>query len=126
HPGPQEFVDLMMGVVDAKQIRERLIVQSFDPRTLQILHEQYPDVKTAFLARSNTSLDDNLQWLGYVPDYYSINSPAIDAALVEQCDKLGIALIVGNCNDYDEIKRIAQLGVHRVITDYPLESLAAR
>src|SRR5690606_16190086 len=93
HPGPQEFVDLMMGVVDAKQIRERLIVQSFDPRTLQILHEQYPDVKTAFLARSNTSLDDNLQWLGYVPDYYSINSPAIDAALVEQCDKLGIALI---------------------------------
>lgn len=126
HPGPQEFVDVMMEVVDTKQIRDRLIVQSFDPRTLQILREQHPDVKIAFLARSNTSLDDNLQWLGYVPDYYSINSPFIDTALVEQCDELGITLIVGNCNDYGEIVRTAQLGVHRVITDFPLEWLAAR
>src|SRR5690606_49381 len=52
HPAPEEFVHLMMQVVDAKGIRDRIIVQSFDPRTLQILHQQFPDVKLAFLAKA--------------------------------------------------------------------------
>lgn len=124
HPSPQEFVDLMMQVVDEKQIHDRLIVQSFDPRTLQILRRQHPEIKLAFLARSGTSLKENLKWLGFVPDYYSINSTDIDADLVTQCKAIEVQLIVGNCNDYSEIVRTANLGVHRVITDFPIEWLA--
>ncbi|WP_262249330.1 glycerophosphodiester phosphodiesterase family protein [Parapedobacter soli] len=126
HPGPEEFVRLMMQVIEAKGIRDRIIVQSFDPRTLQVLHRLFPDVKLAFLAKAKTSLEDNLEWLGFTPDFYSINPAYIDAALVAACKEIKTELIIGNCNDYNEIERISALGVHRVISDFPMTSLAAK
>ena len=126
HPGPEEFVHLMMEVIDAKGIRDRVTVQSFDPRTLQILHREFPDVELAFLAKANSTLAANLEWLGFTPDYYSINAEYIDAALVAACREAGTELIIGNCNDYAAIKRISELGVHRVISDFPMDSLAAK
>ncbi|MFC3198369.1 glycerophosphodiester phosphodiesterase family protein [Parapedobacter deserti] len=124
HPGPEEFVELLMEVVDEKNIRDRVIVQSFDPRTLQVLRRDYPEVKLAFLARAGTSLADNMEWLGFTPDYYSINAAYIDSALVSACGTLDMELIIGNCNDYGEIKRISALGVQRVISDFPITALA--
>ncbi|MEC3878407.1 glycerophosphodiester phosphodiesterase family protein [Parapedobacter sp. 10938] len=126
HPGPEEFVDLMMQVVEAKGIRDRIIVQSFDPRTLQVLRRKFPDIELAFLAKSKTTLESNLEWLGFTPDFYSINSAYIDAALVAACKAIGTELIIGNCNDYNEIKRLSAMGVHRVISDFPITSLAAK
>lgn len=126
HPGPEEFVDLMMQVVKQKGIQKRMIIQSFDPRTLQVLRKKYPEVKVAFLAKAGTSLDDNLKWLGFNPEYYSANAEFIDEALVRACAGLNIKLITGNCNDYQQILRIAKLGVNRLISDYPPEWLSKR
>lgn len=119
HPQPDEFVELMMRVVKNKGIQQRLIVQSFDPRTLRILRKNYPEVELAFLAKAGTSLDENLKWLGFKPEYYSANAEYIDKELVTQCKKMGLKLIIGNCNDQQQIYRIAKLGVSRVISDYP-------
>ncbi|MES2458017.1 MAG: glycerophosphodiester phosphodiesterase family protein [Bacteroidota bacterium] len=126
HPGPGEFVNLMMQIVKQKGIQKRMIVQSFDPRTLQVLRKKYPQIQLAFLAKAGTSQDDNLKWLGFNPEYYSANAEYIDEALVAQCARLNIRLITGNCNDYQQILRIAKLGVKRVITDYPMEWLSKR
>ncbi|MFC7526543.1 glycerophosphodiester phosphodiesterase family protein [Parapedobacter sp. GCM10030251] len=123
HPLPEEFVDLMMQIVKEKNIGERVIIQSFDPRTLQVLRKNFPQIKLAFLAKAGTSLNDNLAWLGFKPDYYSTNAEYIDPVLVEQCKAKNILLIIGNCNDYNELSRIAKLGVNRVITDYPIPRL---
>src|SRR5690606_17815574 len=125
HPGPEEFVHLMMEVIDAKGIRDRVIIQSFDPRTLQVLHRQCPDVELAFLAKPQTTSESNLAWLGFTPDVYSINPAYIASALVVACKEIGTEIIIGNCNDYNEIKRISALGVHRVISDFPMTYLVA-
>ena len=124
HPGPKEFVDLMMQVVKKKGIQNQVIVQSFDPRTLQILRKEYPQIKLALLAKDSTSLGDNVKNLGFVPEYYSINAQYISQELVEQCHKIKTELIVGNCDDYQEILRIAKLGVNSVISDFPIEWLS--
>ena len=124
HPGPKEFVDLMMQVVKEKGIQNQVIVQSFDPRTLQILRKEYPQIRLALLAKDGTTLDDNLKQLGFVPDYYSINAPFINRELADRCHALQVKLIVGNCDDYDEILRIARLGVNSVMSDFPMEWLA--
>jgi glycerophosphoryl diester phosphodiesterase len=126
HPGPKEFVDLMMQVVKERGIQKQVIVQSFDPRTLQILRKEYPQIKLALLAKDSTSLDDNLNALGFVPEYYSINAPYINQELVDQCHERKTKLIVGNCDDYEETLRIAKLGVNSVISDYPMEWLSGR
>jgi glycerophosphoryl diester phosphodiesterase len=124
HPGPKEFVDLMMQVVKEKGIQNQVIVQSFDPRTLQILRKEYPQIKLALLAKDSTTLDDNLNNLGFIPEYYSINAPFINRELVDRCHELKVKLIVGNCDDYEEILRIAKLGVNSVISDFPMEWLS--
>ena len=124
HPGPKEFVDLMMQVVKEKSIQNQVIVQSFDPRTLQILRKEYPQIKLALLANDGTSLDENLNKLGFVPAYYSINAPFINQELVDRCHELTIKLIVGNCDDYEEILRISRLGVNSLMSDFPMEWLS--
>jgi glycerophosphoryl diester phosphodiesterase len=126
HPGPKEFVDLMMHVVKEKGIQKEVIVQSFDPRTLQILRKDYPQIKLALLAKDSTSVDDNLNALGFVPEYYSINAQFINRELVDRCHELKTKLIVGNCDDYKEILRIAKLGVSSIISDFPMEWLSGQ
>jgi glycerophosphoryl diester phosphodiesterase len=123
HPGPKEFVNLMMQVVKEKGIQNQVIVQSFDPRTLQILRKEYPQIKLALLAKDSTSIDANLDSLRFVPEYYSINAPFINQELVDRCKALNTTLIVGNCDDYKEILRMAKLGVSSIISDFPIEWL---
>ena len=49
HPAPPEFVELLIAIVKSKGIEDRVIIQSFDFRTLQYLHQHYPSIKTAML-----------------------------------------------------------------------------
>ena len=49
HPGPQEFVEVLMDVIGTKGIQDRVIIQSFDFRTLQYVHVHYPSIRTAML-----------------------------------------------------------------------------
>ncbi|RYD69191.1 MAG: glycerophosphodiester phosphodiesterase, partial [Sphingobacteriales bacterium] len=65
HPAPQDFVDLLMAVLVKKGILDRTIIQSFDPRTLEIIHNQYPQVPTAWLLSNKKSLKENLSSLSF-------------------------------------------------------------
>ena len=47
HPAPEPFVDLLVGVVQESGIASRTIIQSFDIRTLQVVHRKYPHLKTS-------------------------------------------------------------------------------
>jgi len=47
HPMPAEFVELLMSVIKEKKIESRVIIQSFDLRSLKYLHEKYPAIKTS-------------------------------------------------------------------------------
>ena len=69
----------------------------------------------------NTSFADNIKNMGFVPEYYSINAPFINQEPLDQCHQLKTELIIGNCNDYKEVLRLGKLGVHSVISDFPLQ-----
>ncbi len=49
HPPPPEFVELLMEVIFSKKIEDRVTIQSFDFRTIQYLHQKFPQIKTAIL-----------------------------------------------------------------------------
>ena len=70
HPKPEEFVELLMAVIKEKQLEERVIIQSFDFRTLKYLHEKYPSIKTAMLIEDSdeNDFDGQLNKLGYTPE----------------------------------------------------------
>ncbi len=46
---PQGFVDAVMGAVNDNGLSERTFIQSFDWRTLLLMHEQFPAVQTVAL-----------------------------------------------------------------------------
>lgn len=121
HPEPAEFVELLVSVISRKGISDRVIIQSFDPRTLQYLHGKYPDIKTALLVEEDDTKPFalQLQGLGFIPAIYSPAHTLVTPLLVKQCRDAGIGLIPWTVNDLSRIRELKKMGVTGVITDYP-------
>lgn len=121
HPAVPEFVELLMGVIDAKGIRDQVIIQSFDFRTLQYLHEHYPDVKTAMLIEDSDKrgLDAQLAALGFTPTIYSPAFQLVNNTLIKACHAKQIRVIPWTVNDVQQMKRLKEMGVDGIISDYP-------
>lgn len=121
HPKPAEFVELLMTVIKEKQLEERVIIQSFDFRTLKYLHEKYPAIKTSMLIEDSdvNDFEGQLNRLGYTPQIYSPNHTLVDEDLVKQCHDKGMKIIPWTVNDVKQFKKLKKLGIDGVITDYP-------
>jgi glycerophosphoryl diester phosphodiesterase len=121
HPTPEEFVDRLMEVIKSKGIENRVIIQSFDFRTLQILHKKYPAIKTAMLIEDydKRRLEAQLTSLGFIPTIYSPAHELVAKALVDACHEKHIKIIPWTVNDIKTINQLKQLGVDGVIGDYP-------
>jgi len=121
HPKPAEFVELLMAVIKEKQLEERVIIQSFDFRTLKYLHEKYPSIKTAMLIEDSdvNDFEGQLKRLGYTPEIYSPNHTLVDDALVKQCHDKGMKIIPWTVNDKKQINKLKKIKVDGIITDYP-------
>lgn len=121
HPSPAEFVEELMKVIRAKKIEDRVIVQSFDFRTLQYLHRKYPLIKTAMLIEDfdERGLKDQLKALGFTPTIYSPEHKLVTKELVEKCHEQNIKVIPWTVNDKARIKELKEMGVDGIISDYP-------
>jgi glycerophosphoryl diester phosphodiesterase len=121
HPPVEEFVDRVMKVISEKGIASRTIIQSFDPRALQAMHKKYPGVATSLLieAYDKRSLDDQLQQLGFTPKFYSPNSGLVTPSLLQKCHNKNMKVVPWTVNDLTEMKRLKQMGVDGIISDYP-------
>ena len=121
HPKPDEFVELLMAVIKEKGIADRVIIQSFDFRTLQYLHQKYPSIKTAMLIEgyNKRGLDAQIESLGFNPTIYSPAFELVTPELVAKCHSLGIKIIPWTVNDKETIERLKAMGVDGIISDYP-------
>lgn len=121
HPAPERFVELLMEVIFKKNIREKVIIQSFDKRTLQYLHTHYPEIPTALLIEGSDdrTLKQHLDSLGFIPVIYSPEYTLVDNKLISECHKQNIKIIPWTVNDSPTISALKKLGVDGIITDYP-------
>lgn len=121
HPGPEEFVRLLYGVLTETGIRDRATLQSFDVRTLQAARRLDPSLQLALLVEfeGNRGLEADLAELGFTPDLYSPDYRLVDAALVAAAHARGLQVVPWTVNDLEEMRRLKALGVDGLITDYP-------
>lgn len=121
HPAPAAFVDMLMKVINEKNITDRVIIQSFDPRTLKYLHKKYPAVKTALLveATDKNSFRKQIKDLGFTPTIYSPEETLVTSNLINACHERNIKIIPWTVDDKKKIKDFKSLGVDGIITDYP-------
>jgi glycerophosphoryl diester phosphodiesterase len=121
HPGPEYFVELLMEVLAPWNMSDRITIQSFDPRTLQVIKRGYADndLSLALLIENEDGLATNLDRLGFIPDIYSPWFKLVDEALVEAVHEKNMLLIPWTLNEVAEFERALNLGVDGIITDYP-------
>lgn len=121
HPLPEKFVDLIMKVIVEKGIQSRTIIQSFDPRTLRYLHRVHPNIKTALLIEEydKRPLNIQLEDLGFLPTIYSPAMELVTPQIIDACHAKKIKVIPWTVNDVADMKRLKQMGVDGLITDYP-------
>lgn len=121
HPSPDVFVDLLMRVIYQKNVSERVIIQSFDVRTLQYLHQKYPTIKTALLVEEGDGLSfsGHLKQLGFIPNSYSPEHTLVTPLLVSQCHSMQMTIIPWTVNDLPTMKILLGYGVDGIISDYP-------
>lgn len=119
HPVPDEFVKYVMEIINHKNLRKRVIIQSFDARPLQIIHGNYPEIKLALLVGNLKSISKNIENLGFVPDIYSPYYKLVRKKSVRKCHKMQMKIVPWTVNSKKRIDKMLHLQVDGIITDYP-------
>lgn len=121
HPKPEEFVELLMAVIKEKGVEDRVIIQSFDFRTLQYINKKYPSMKTAALveATDKRNIETLVKDLGFTPSIYSPAYQLVNNSVVAACHSKNIKVIPWTVNEKAKIEELKKMGVDGVITDYP-------
>jgi glycerophosphoryl diester phosphodiesterase len=121
HPAPDEFVELVVNILEKKNILDRTSLQSFDLRPLRVLHEKYPSIKTSYLVFGADCADAEKQiaLLGFQPTIYSPEYKYVNQAMIDYCHQKNIQIIPWTVNTKEEINTLIQLKVDGIITDYP-------
>ena len=142
-PDPETFATAVVELVRRHKIASRTMVQSFDWRTLRQVRQLAPEIATACLTVQEDWLD-NIQvgregpspWTagldiddhdGSVPDLVRAASCAVwspywrglDADAMASARDLGLQVVVWTVNEPEDMRRLIDLGVDGIITDYP-------
>ena len=140
-PDPQRFVSLLLGVLENQKISDRVMVQSFDWRTLRLVQQQAPTIPTVYLtlqkgSGTTVSLDNSSAWTaGFSPKDHGNSLPRtikaaggaiwspyfgdVDAELIAESHRLGLSVVVWTVNKPTDMVRMIDLGVDGIISDHP-------
>lgn len=118
-PAPEEFITVLMDVLEKANLGKRLIIQSFDMRPLQVLHRRYPDIPLGFLTSDKkASFQENLDKLGFTPAFYNPEFKLVTPELVHNCHEKNIKITPWTVEEVADMKRLKEMGVDGIITDY--------
>jgi glycerophosphoryl diester phosphodiesterase len=140
-PDPQRFVSLLLDLLQAQKFADRVMIQSFDWRTLQLVQKQAPHIPTVYLSqqkglRATNSLDKATEWTaGFNPAEYGKSLPRtikaaggaiwspyfgdVDAELISEAHRLGLKVVVWTVNRPEDIARMIDIGADGIISDHP-------
>ncbi|MEM9897637.1 MAG: glycerophosphodiester phosphodiesterase family protein [Bacteroidota bacterium] len=120
HPEPSGFSDLVLKIIQERDLFNRVTLQSFDFRILQYLNQVEEKIQLSLLIENELTWQQNIDSLGFVPDIYSSYYPLIDSTSTLEMQKAGMKVIPWTVNEYETIEWMLSLGVDGIISDYPL------
>jgi glycerophosphoryl diester phosphodiesterase len=119
-PAPEEYMRILMAVKELQPLGDRLLIQSFDMRPLQVLHRTHPHIKLGFLTSDKkTTFEQHLEQLGFTPFFYNPEYHMVTPELVAKCHAKQIKIVPWTVQEPAEMKRLSTTGVDGIITDYP-------
>ncbi|MBL7884630.1 MAG: glycerophosphodiester phosphodiesterase [Bacteroidia bacterium] len=121
HPKPEVIAKLLVDVLKTFSIDERILVQSFDVRCLQSVHQLNPQLRIGLLVANFKSVSKNIKKLGFTPYMYNPNVKLVKSKTVKQAQLKNVKVIVWTANKEKDIRKLKRLKVDGIITDYPLK-----
>jgi len=140
-PEPARFVALLLELVRAEGYEDRVMVQSFDWRTLQLVQQRAPEIPTVYLTlqagkEPTILLDKATVWsAGFNPSEHGKSLPrTIKAAggaiwspyfgdltpeLLSESHAVGLKVVVWTVNKPADMARLIAMGVDGIISDRP-------
>ena len=140
-PPPERFVALLLDFLRTEEFEDRVMVQSFDWRTLQLLRKLAPKIPTVYLTlqagRDPTVFADKASdWsAGFNPAEHGRSIPrTIKAAggaiwspyvrdvtpeLIAESHALGLKVVVWTVNQPADMAHLIEIGVDGIISDRP-------
>jgi glycerophosphoryl diester phosphodiesterase len=147
-PAPKEFVALVLELLRREGFSDRVMIQSFDWRTLRLVQKRAPSIPTVYLTQQQQP-DANIfarsPWTaGFDPRRYGNSVPRmvkaaggatwspdfadVDPRSIAEAHHLGLPVVVWTVNDEKDMARLIDMGVDGIISDRPdlLRAVAAR
>ena len=148
-PDPERFVALLLALLQQEHFADRVMVQSFDWRTLLLVQQRAPSIPTVYLSEqtgpeATVTRDGVSPWTaGFDPVKYGGSLPEaikaaggriwspfhgdVSAESVAEAHRLGLEVVVWTVNRREDMARMIDLGVDGVISDRPdlLRAVAA-
>ncbi|MBI3550901.1 MAG: glycerophosphodiester phosphodiesterase [Elusimicrobia bacterium] len=122
-PEPERFALLVAAAVERRGLASRVILQSFDYRTLAALRKRLPQVRLSLLTSDNLfDLSAAARSLG--ADFVSPDQQWITKDEVRRLHADGVQVLPWTVNDEAGWDRMIELGVDGIITDYPERLIA--
>ena len=118
-PNVEEFVALVLKVINDKGISNRVTLQSFDVRALEEIKKNRPHIKTSLLVDEYESINNKLNQLSYKPEIISPYFKLINASIVKNLQKKGYKVIPWTINEQKDINAMIDYKVDGIISDYP-------
>lgn len=114
---PESFARALIAEIRKAGVERRSTIQSFDWRTLKVVEREAPEIATSYLTDRNNSDPEKVHAAGgriWSPDFQQLDSTKAAAAR-----RLGLKVIPWTVNDPADIRRMLELGVDGLISDYP-------
>ena len=118
-PSPNEFVQLVLEVIDKNKASHKTNLQSFDLRILEEIKAQSPNMKVAILIDRNESISEKLNQLSYKPEILSPYFKLLSKEVVSEYQKEKYQVIPWTVNTVKDMKRMIDFDVDGIITDFP-------
>lgn len=119
-PKPMDFVQLLYDELSELKILDRINIQSFDPAPLIKMRKIDPQVEQAMLVSNDEEpMERYLERLGYTPEIWSPNYQIVTPEIVQMAHHKGMKVIPWTVNETGEMRRLLEMGVDGIITDYP-------
>jgi len=142
-PAPEDTVKLVVDEMNLSNLKDKIIVSSFDWRTLTEIKNQYPEISRAYLTyqqvrgmKIKKTIYNRSPWMSFLPFYEDHELPKIIKSqggkawhpyrkditkkLVDISHQEDLPVNVWTVNEEYEMLKMIEYGVDGIMTDYPL------
>jgi glycerophosphoryl diester phosphodiesterase len=121
-PGPEQFTQMILDLIRKHGIEKRVMLQSFDPRTLRVMKKLDASIPRAALFETNRDWPEvarEFEATIYSPEYHLVTKQR-----VAQAHASGLQVVPWTVNKPKEWQKLVDAKVDAIISDDPASLIA--